>query len=1409
MESQNQSNSLLEIRNKILFNYLDFVYHSIQMNNYLTQAIKIMASLRNFSYIFQNQMSSYTYVFSIIARPQIVLQLDYIQYVILALCFIYIISSQVKCFFSRAINIFGQILNLGLINFFFEISKGSLDYLVQIMLIFINIFEQIFAEGTLNFDSRSIFNPTKSIICHIVVIGNIALMYLAKYQFDIKIIQSVAIFNALTTLVQLLLKFPKGNAILITILFNIQIMTIYLGLVELMLGSHNYISDLIIILFMHRIVLMNFERMQQQIPKSLEDLIVNFYDFKILKKIKISLPTHKEDMVLYASLLAYQEKYYEGLMILHSIKKLSWLSSLKKDIMIKEWLTHLDTKLKNQNKAQQGLSEAVEQLMKLEDYNVTLQTKIINLLKNKYRIQQIISQKEKISLLNLFQYIEQVNIVQIQLEKQYSIFPNQKTQNVLCFLYSEILNEFTKANLLQQQLLKIDDKQNFSVFTNKMVYLISTYNQEIIIKRASNNAPILFKMNHNNLLQQNINLIIPPGIKEQHSKLVKKFLINGESKYMRRLDINYYYNHSKGTLHQIEFAIDVSFTSEEINFITFLQPIYDQPLIMILNQDKMITSTTESILTALSINTITYFKNQIITKFMPLFKKHELQGEYENIDFFVGVDKDEATYNSITTYLTTLEIIPKILNGEILFYIIKFDYFKKQENSVKFTYTETNNSMIQGVFSVSENVFIDDPNGSSNEPQVIMISNQNTLQKSQINELMIIDSTVHQTQLKDPIQSSRPLFYQTQNKINYSVSVSDDDQIRQKQLKDFSMAESKQRESSQLSSLKGLRQSNYFKKYEILQKLEDIQGLTQRHKIFLSFTSVCLLIQLSFVIAQFSQTNTSLTNLIFDIDLLQIKNFAFQPFESFLVTRWTIFNYNNLKTAGKISQESFDQLVIFPRSNLHLGFDRLEENVNSVLNKLQLQQFLESTYLDIQLYTSSNLGEHFNVSLRNCITIMLNYQYITKMVYQLEGNVNVDTPYIYYQYRNYYILKREFGRINQDILEDTIMRSITILHKLEIIYILSLTFLITFLLCSYYLYSRIESSHANFINLLFCCRPEHFNKDMQRLSSLQTIINSDYNNLFQYQFYMYRKEQYFDEIKLKLEKKDHKKFILENNSYLSVRNYFNRIFLCIILITVLTQASISYGQVKDYLNKYPETAKFYKGVSDIGTDVPCVFAQSNILYGRKFFPYYDETDIQLVFQEITQSLAELQAFTINKIDFEQYFLSKQFADYYNYLMDNNLCDQLLDDMRQKASTICPIVMSQAMSRGLLGILVYIVNYIQTEKDINQFTERLQLSYLELEGAFLVSEIVRKLNIEIQLDLSVQTQKLVDQITMHSIFIMIVIFSFVMFLSIIIRKRLIYRQYIIQRILYLVPLQIMLFDDGFERNAKTLMLKETF
>lgn len=52
-------------------------------------------------------------------------------------------------------------------------------------------------------------------------------------------------------------------------------------------------------------------------------------------------------------------------------------------------------------------------------------------------------------------------------------------------------------------------------------------------------------------------------------------------------------------------------------------------------------------------------------------------------------------------------------------------------------------------------------------------------------------------------------------------------------------------------------------------------------------------------------------------------------------------------------------------------------------------------------------------------------------------------------------------------------------------------------------------------------------------------------------------------------------------------------------------------------------------------------------------------------------------------------------------------------------------MSGNMGRGMKTILIYIVNFIQTDMEINKFVSRpnAAANYLELEGAFQLSLII--------------------------------------------------------------------------------------
>lgn len=81
-----------------------------------------------------------------------------------------------------------------------------------------------------------------------------------------------------------------------------------------------------------------------------------------------------------------------------------------------------------------------------------------------------------------------------------------------------------------------------------------------------------------------------------------------------------------------------------------------------------------------------------------------------------------------------------------------------------------------------------------------------------------------------------------------------------------------------------------------------------------------------------------------------------------------------------------------------------------------------------------------------------------------------------------------------------------------------------------------------------------------------------------------------------------------------------------------------------------------------------------------------------------------------------------------------MCDYIPDELKERSETLCPLVMSQNMKRGLKSVLIYIINFIKTDKEINQFNVRTQASFLELEGGFLVSHLIKLINDKFNVDL---------------------------------------------------------------------------
>ena len=145
------------------------------------------------------------------------------------------------------------------------------------------------------------------------------------------------------------------------------------------------------------------------------------------------------------------------------------------------------------------------------------------------------------------------------------------------------------------------------------------------------------------------------------------------------------------------------------------------------------------------------------------------------------------------------------------------------------------------------------------------------------------------------------------------------------------------------------------------------------------------------------QETTLLDRFKSDIKILSIKYDVYGPFEDFLVTRYTIVNYNGLLNSRVINSTLWGFYVIFPRSNLALGYDDVKSNILKVLDEYSFQDYIKDKSYTIYLYNRTNVGYERNMSFRTAVSLFLNYQYEYKLAYTIKP-LFTDSPYSYFTY---------------------------------------------------------------------------------------------------------------------------------------------------------------------------------------------------------------------------------------------------------------------------------------------------------------------------------------------------------------------------------------------------------------------------
>lgn len=83
------------------------------------------------------------------------------------------------------------------------------------------------------------------------------------------------------------------------------------------------------------------------------------------------------------------------------------------------------------------------------------------------------------------------------------------------------------------------------------------------------------------------------------------------------------------------------------------------------------------------------------------------------------------------------------------------------------------------------------------------------------------------------------------------------------------------------------------------------------------------------------------------------------------------------------------------------------------MNRLALSDFL-STYHDFYIYKTTDIGELYNITMRQALSILINYQYTFKAAYKYDGKTVSDSPYIFYSYRNLLTLYNSFDELRKE-----------------------------------------------------------------------------------------------------------------------------------------------------------------------------------------------------------------------------------------------------------------------------------------------------------------------------------------------------------------------------------------------------------
>ncbi|CAD8082722.1 unnamed protein product [Paramecium primaurelia] len=1025
------------------------------------------------------------------------------------------------------------------------------------------------------------------------------------------------------------------------------------------------------------------------------------------------------------------------------------------------------------------------------------------------------------------QFIKQIKQFKDVLLNRYEQFPTFSNQNLLKYFCLNILNDYIEAFNINKGKAFDDDKYNtfqgqiyHKIFGVNPAYFITELTSDLdvlITKKSSQAVSILesLKINQSKNHQNNeINIFLPEYVISYHRQLVESFLNNGKNKYYQQQNLAFLKIQDKVML-PIQIMVSINHTtSDKFSFILFFYDSQEYRSYLavdnqldIINissdiQDSLFFSETKTPQT--SIQKIIPNFQQFISTTQDIFLNQEIKllKDYHNQQGFflfnANIKIEKKFHNQFQCYFVELDnirpISRKLREETSTVYRTSTSQFPCSTQKIMNINSEVDYSCEKMIpYSDTDNRI--NPEGSlcilQQDPQIVFNTDMNAMGTQQLMDYYKIQN------LFEPL---------SQNRILHSSRFSQDDDLK-KQMNKI-VHEEEINEIGSTSSITAIKKSKYYKKFEIISVLmkseKQSKKIIQMNKFIALYISIILIGLIIFIVMI-----ENLEQFIFDIKILSVRYDVVEPYESFYVSRFSQVNYREQLAGSFINISQYNQLTIYPFSTFELMFNHLRDSMYKVQQREEIDQLSVNQNISIYFLENSYQGEIRNVTIRSLINILTNYQYDFK-IGLTSKSVVFESPFFYFTAKNYLTIKQTFDGLNQIVLDATLQRS-TLEQQKWLSVLLPFTifsFLLSLIIISHYK-DYISIMHKIFLYLM-SLDSVIIDDEKQRLQKHLNIINNEIKKIKSYEFDIeaidIELEQSHPSKTRHLNKKEQKNVYLYNND---LKN-------CIIITSFHFILQLSFFLsifliIQRYLEKYEKTAVIYQQISDLGVDIPTIYAQREVLYRRtlRYF-FLSDQEVEGIYQVLFKAYDKVEEFSKQNLDFssDQYLFDQNAITFYKNVNEGNLCDYQTDQFKDLSKTICPIVMNGNLQKGLSQILAYILQTIKAQQyETKNFTLLPTDTKLELEGATILGNVMSTIVYNLYLTLLDSCQLLMFYTKLPCIAFLT--FQFICFVIYIIFGNKRHKQQFqsIKQTIFLFPRQTLIFDEFFYRNFKSIIKDE--